>query len=156
MAEYITREGMKRLEKKLNIILKERPGVIVRVQIAREMGDLSENAEYQGAKERQRQIDTEVDRIKRRMAVLKVVDPASIPKDAIRFGACVRAVEESSEEEFNYMLVGVDEVYQRDDDVILISVASPIGKAMIGKKKNENFTVFAPIGNRIFKILEIN
>ncbi len=156
MPEYITREGMERLNKRISFLLEtERPKVVKQVATAREMGDLKENAEYHAARERQRHIDDEVGRLKSRAAILKVVDTDTIPKDAVRFGAYVDAEEISKSETHHYRLVGVDEVNHEVEGVQLISVASPIGKAMIGKKVGEMFVVKAPIGDRNFKVLNI-
>ncbi|MCK9329495.1 MAG: transcription elongation factor GreA [Candidatus Cloacimonetes bacterium] len=155
MSDYITLEGMQRLQKKINILAEERPAVIDQVQAARELGDLSENAEYHAAKEKQRSIERELSYLNSRMASLKIIDPSTLPKDAVRFGAYIKIIEVSSNEIFNYHLVGVDEIYERDDEIIQVSIASPIGKAMIGKKVNEEFIVQAPKGDRFFKILEI-
>lgn len=155
MPDYITLEGMQRLQQKINVLSQERPKVLEQVQTAREMGDLSENAEYHAARERQRNIDNELSFLTGRMSVLKIIDPTTLPKDAIRFGAYVKLEETTTGEIFNYHLVGVDEVYDRDDDIIQVSFASPLGKAMIGKKLEEKFVVKAPKGDRFFKVLEI-
>lgn len=155
MAEYITVEGMQRLQRRINHLLEERPEVIQMVQTARELGDLSENAEYHAAKERQRNIDNELTWLRDRMARLKVIDPVTIPKDAVRFGALIKIEEKNIKGSTVYQLVGVDEIYDREDGVILVSVASPLGKALIGKKINDEVTVNAPKGDRFFKILDI-
>jgi len=89
MANYITKEGMQRLRKRIQELIKERPTVIKQVVTAREMGDLSENAEYHAARERQRFLENEFNHLKKRMDHLQVIDTANIPKDAVRFGARV-------------------------------------------------------------------
>jgi len=155
MSNYITPEGMQRLQKKLIALSEERPKILEQVQTAREMGDLSENAEYHAAKEKQRNIDRELSNLNQKIISLKIIDPTTVPKDSIRFGAFVKLEESSSKQLFNYRLVGVDEVYDRDDDIIHVSIASPLGKAMVGKKANEEFVVKAPIGDRFFKVIEI-
>ena len=78
---YITTTGMERLQRRINSLMTERPEVIKAVAIAREFGDLSENAEYKAAKERQRQIDGEIDYLRKRSAQLKVIDTSVFPKD---------------------------------------------------------------------------
>jgi len=155
MSNYITLEGMQRLQQKLNALVEERPRVLEQIQAARELGDLSENAEYHAAKEKQRNIDGELTYLNSRMATLKIIDPSTLPKDSIRFGAYVKLEETTTGEIFKYRLVGVDEVYDRDDGILQVSLASPLGKSMIGKKMNEVFVVKAPIGDRTFKVLEI-
>ncbi len=157
MAEYITEEGMKKLRRRMsNLMENERPEVIKQVQTAREMGDLSENAEYHAARERQRHIDNELEHLRRRMSVLQAINPDNIPKDAVRFGAYIDVEDKDSGDKIHYRLVGVDEVEDTGTELVLVSVASPIGKAMIGKKKGESFVVKAPVGDRKMKILNIS
>jgi transcription elongation factor GreA len=141
MAEYITIEGMNKLKEKIAALTKERPLVIEQVQIARAMGDLSENAEYHAAKERQRNIDNELSFLNHRMTILKVINPLEMSKDSVRFGAIVTIKEKKSKTISIYQLVGPDEVYDRDDGVIAVSYVSPLGKAMVGKKIKEDFCV---------------
>ena len=158
MAEYITKEGMKKLRERLNYLKEvERPAIMKRVVAAREMGDLSENAEYHAAREQQRQCDTEMDKINKRLTKLKVIDTDKLSKDAVRFGDYVKVKNLETDKNIYYRLVGVDEVdFDHDDEnYTYISVKSPIGKAMVGKKENEEFVVKAPIGDKKYKILNI-
>ena len=141
MPEYITMEGMQRLQEKIRSLNLERPLVIEQVQTARAMGDLAENAEYHAAKEKQRNIDNELSNLNQRLSILKVLDPTTMAKDSIRFGAYVKISEKGSKKKLTYHLVGPDEVYDRDDKIIQVSYVSPLGKAMIGKKINEEFQV---------------
>jgi len=155
MAEYITVEGMQRLQRRIINLTEERPLVVEQVQIARAMGDLSENAEYHSAKERQTNIEKELAYLNSRIAKLQILDPAKIAKDAVRFGAYITIKDEDSGKILTYHMVGEDEVYDRDDGIIPVSYVSPLGKAMLGKKVNEAFIVKAPIGNLNYKVLEI-
>jgi transcription elongation factor GreA len=155
MANYITREGMQRLHKRMNELIKERPSIIKQVVTAREMGDLSENAEYKAARERQRNLENDYNYIKRRMEKLQVIDSSKIPKDAVRFGARVIIKELSNEKILKIHLVGVDEIFETESKYERKSIASPMGKPMIGKKVGDNFLVKAPIGIREFEILAI-
>lgn len=155
MANYITKEGMSRLHKKLKQLIEERPAIIRDVVTAREMGDLSENAEYHAARERQKILENEYNHIKSRVGKLQVIDTDKITKDAVRFGAYVTIKETSNNQIFKKRVVGIDEIFETDDGYERISLASPIGKAMIGKKVNDHFVVNAPIGDREFVILEI-
>lgn len=152
---YITPYGMQQIQRRINELLKERPGVLEAISIAREMGDLSENAEYKSAKERQRQIDNEVTHLKIVSSKLKVIDPKDIAKDKVRFGAIVEAEEIGSDEIITYYLVGSDEVNFPENDFTKISAQSPIGKGFIGKSANEIAIVTAPMGERRFKIISI-
>lgn len=155
MADYITLEGMQRLHKRIQQLVEERPEIINQVVAARELGDLSENAEYHAAREKQRNVESELNRLQERVASLKLIDPSTLPKDAVRFGAYIDIIELPEKTPFKYHLVGVDEIYDRDDDIIQVSVASPLGKALIGKKVNDQAIVKAPKGDRTFKIKNI-
>ena len=152
---YITPYGMQQIQKRINELLTERPSVLKAIGIAREMGDLSENAEYKSAKERQRQIDNEVTHLKLKSSKLQVLDPQNIAKDKVRFGAIIEAQEIGSEEIITYYLVGSDEVNFIENEFTKISIESPIGKGFIGKSVNEIAVVNAPKGERRFKILSI-
>jgi transcription elongation factor GreA len=155
MANYITKEGMQHLRIKMNVLIAERPAIIKQVVTAREMGDLSENAEYHAARERQRHLENEYNRIKNRLDKLQVIDATNIPKDAVRFGAKITVKEISNGNILKLHLVGIDEVYETEDEYKRKSIASPMGKPMIGKKPGAHFIVEAPIGNREFEIIEI-
>ena len=155
MANYITKEGMQRLRKRIQELIKERPTVIKQVVTAREMGDLSENAEYHAARERQRYLENEFNHLKKRIDHLQVIDDTNIPKDAVRFGARVLLKELKDNSLKKVRLVGADEIFDVKDEYERISILSPVGKPMIGKKVGMYFTVNAPIGKRKFEILEI-
>jgi len=157
MPEYITPQGMNKLQRRMQQLLEvERPEVVRQIATARELGDLSENAEYHAARERQRHIDNELEHLRSRLGILQVLDPTNIPKDAVRFGARVLAREHSTGVETLFRLVGVDEADDPEDGQQSVSVASPIGRAMIGRKPGQNFVVKAPVGDRVFEILSIS
>ncbi len=155
MANYITKEGMSRLKKRMQQLIEERPSIIKQVVEAREMGDLSENAEYHAARERQRELENEYNRIKKKVETLQVINTANIPKDAVRFGARVTLRSQATMKTQKIHLVGADEVFESDDEFERTSILSPIGKAAIGKKIGEIFNVVAPIGNKKYEIIEI-
>jgi transcription elongation factor GreA len=154
--DYITKAGMNKLQQRIRHLAEvERPQIIKRVAIARAQGDLSENAEYKSAKEMQRHLDKELDHLKTRSTKLKVIDPASIPKDCVRFGAYVTVKELDSNQTVVYHLVGIDEVNFPEENAEQVSIASPIGSSMIGKKPNDKVLVKAPMGERVFVIIDI-
>ncbi len=155
MAEYITKEGMQRLQKRMQELIKARPAIIKQVATAREMGDLSENAEYHAAREKQRHLENEYNYLKNRVSKLTVIDTDKIAKDAVRFGARVTMEELSSGKVFKYRFVGVDEVFETEDEYERKSITSPLGKGVLGKKVGDIAIVNAPAGIRKFKILEI-
>lgn len=154
---FITQEGMDKMQRRINYLLaEERPEVIKALMVAREFGDLSENAEYKAAREKQRQIDTEVDRLRRRAAHLKVIDVSVFPKDKVRFGTLCATLDTDSGEEIVYHVVGVDELNFHDrEGVQAVSVLSPIGQGLLGKAVGEIAVVKAPIGDRLLEIKEI-
>ncbi|NLW18733.1 MAG: transcription elongation factor GreA [Candidatus Cloacimonetes bacterium] len=153
----ITPAGMDAIQRRIQELMNERPEVIEAVAIAREFGDLSENAEYKAARERQRQIDGEIDHLRRRASRLKVIDPTGIPKDKVRFGSVCHTRDLHSGEEIVFQVVGVDELnYFADEEIQPVSVLSPIGKALLGRQAEEVANVQAPIGNRELQILKIS
>jgi transcription elongation factor GreA len=148
---------MERLQRRINELMTERPEVIRAVAIAREFGDLSENAEYKAAKERQRAIDSEIDYLRRRAAQLKVVDPSGFPKDAVRFGSSCQTRDEDTAKEINFKVVGAAELnfYEDETSMQVVSVVSPIGKGLLGKKPGDIALIKAPMGERRIRILNI-
>lgn len=155
--QYITKHGMDCIQKRIaHLMNNERPEVIKAVAIAREFGDLSENAEYKAAKERQRAIDHEIDHLRRRSAHLKVVDPETFPCDVVRFGKLCHTKDTDTREEQWFHVVGVDEInFPEAEGVMAVSIASPIGKGLLGKKLGETAAIHAPMGVRSLEILEI-
>ena len=153
---FITKPGMEKLQRRIGELMTERPEVIKTVAIAREFGDLSENAEYKAAKERQRAIDGEIDYLRRRSASLKVIDTSVFPKDMVRFGSYCVAEDISNNEVICYHIVGAEELnFSHEDGVLAVSVVSPIGKSLLGKKTDEIAVVRAPMGERQLRIIEI-
>ncbi len=149
----ITKEGFKALKKefeKLKTI--DRPETIKAIETARAHGDLSENAEYHAAKERQSFIEGRIGEIGYKLGNAKVIDPETVPKDVIRFASKVLVENLDSEEEVEYMIVGPDEA---DIKLGKISVDSPLGKALIGKEPGDEAVLQAPGGKRIYEIIEI-
>jgi transcription elongation factor GreA len=157
LSVFITVQGMERLQKRINELMTERPEVIKAVAIAREFGDLSENAEYKAAKERQRSIDSEIDYLRRRAAQLKVIDPTGFPRDAVRFGSSCKTLDTNTQEEISFKVVGAAELnfYEEELEMQVVSVVSPIGKGLLGKKPGEIAIIKAPMGERKLKILDI-
>jgi transcription elongation factor GreA len=154
--DYITIEGYARLKERLRHLNHiERPEIVRQVVVAREMGDLSENAEYHAAREKQRQIDKEIGYIRKKLDTLKVIDPEQMPKDAIRFGAMVTIKDLENEEVTKYRLVGVDELCDPCDGIVTISIASPIGRSLLGKKQSDVVRVKTPLKERKFKVIRI-
>jgi len=149
----ITTQGYEALKKDLERLKTiERPENIRAIETARAHGDLSENAEYHAAKERQSFIEGRIGEIGYKLGTAKVIDPASVGKDVVRFATRVLVVNLDSEEEVEYMIVGADEADIRNGK---ISVSSPLGSALIGKVPGDEAVLQAPGGKRVYEIIDI-
>lgn len=132
------------------LLLEERPSVILAIEEARAQGDISENAEYESAKERQAMIEGRIAEIQGKLAGADVIDTTQIKADRIVFGAHVEILDTESEEQFKYQIVGVDEA---DVKAGMISILSPLARALIGKKDGDTVTVQSPKGDKEFEII---
>jgi transcription elongation factor GreA len=149
----MTGPGLQRLEDELrNLRAVERPAIIRAIAEARSHGDLSENAEYHAARERQSFIEGRIQELEEIVAAAEVIDPATLSGNHVKFGAHVKLVDEETEKEATYQIVGVHEA---DIKVARLSISSPLAKALIGKKVGETISVPAPGGDRSYEILEI-
>jgi len=149
----ITTQGFETLKKELERLKTvERPENIRAIEVARAHGDLSENAEYHAAKERQSFLEGRIGEISYKVGNAKVIDPATVPKDVVRFASRVVLENLDTEEEVEYMIVGADEAEIKQGK---ISVSSPLGSALIGKEPGEEAIVQAPGGKRIYEIIDI-
>ncbi len=149
----ITREGYEALKKELEYLKAvERPQNIKAIEEARAHGDLSENAEFEAAKDRQGFIEGRVGELEFKLASADIIDPDKLPKDRAVFGCTVLLENIDSGENVEYQLVGPDE---SDIEKGRISVSSPLGKVIIGKKPGEEITLMAPGGKRFYELVEI-
>ena len=149
----ITINGFEALKKELkNLKTVERPRNIESIEIARAHGDLSENAEYDAAKEKQAFIQGRINELEFKLSNAEVIDPSKLPKDKIVFGSKILVENVDSGEEVEYQLVGPEE---SDIDNGKVSVTSPLGRAILGKVPGDEVTVQAPAGKRIYEIVEI-
>lgn len=131
----------------------DRPAVIQAIKDAREKGDLSENAEYEAARERQGFIEGRIQELEGKLAILQIIDPATVDAGGrIVFGATVELEDLSAGERVKYQIVGDDEA---DIKAALISVSSPIARALIGKMEGDVVEVVAPGGRREYEVLEV-
>lgn len=129
----------------------ERPRVIKAIEEARAQGDISENAEYDAAKERQSLIEGRIADIQHKLATAEVIDPKSLNSDRIVFGATVKMFDIESDENVTYQIVGVDEADVKQGKV---SILSPVARALIGKSKGDTIVVQSPKGDREFEIVD--
>jgi len=131
----------------------ERPEIINAIAVARDHGDLKENAEYHAAKEKQGFIEGRIQELESKLSLSQVIDPTSMSGDVVRFGATVKIVNEDTDEESVYQIVGEDEANVKDGK---ISVTSPFARAMITKEVGDAFEVIAPGGSKGYEILEVD
>ncbi len=149
----MTLRGHKRLEAELkNLKSVERPAVIQAIAEAREHGDLSENAEYHAAKEKQGFIESRVMELESVLGRAEVIDASQMSGDTVRFGATVVLADVDNDEESTYQIVGVDEA---DIDEGRISITSPIARALIGKSAGDVVDVQTPRGEKSYEIVEV-
>jgi transcription elongation factor GreA len=149
----MTAPGLQRLEDELRTLKSvERPSVIRAIAEARTHGDLSENAEYHAARERQSFIEGRILELEEIVSSAEVIDPATLSGDHVKFGAHVRLIDEETEKEATYQIVGVHEA---DIKSARLSISSPLAKALIGKKVGETISVPAPGGDRSYEILGV-
>jgi transcription elongation factor GreA len=149
----ITTEGYSGLKKELERLKRvERPENIKAIEEARAHGDLSENAEYAAAKERQSFIEGRIGELVYKLANADIIDPEKIARDRVMFGSKVLLENIDTGEGVQYQLVGPDESNIQEGR---ISISSPLGKAIIGKKPGDELTLQAPAGTRSYELVEI-
>jgi transcription elongation factor GreA len=150
----MTPEGLARLEDELRKLKNdERPAVIRAIAEAREHGDLSENAEYHAARERQGFIEGRVAELEDIISRAEVIDASQLSGDVIRFGATVMLADLDTDEESNYRVVGSHEA---DIAKGLISVTSPLGRALIGKTLGDTVEVTTPRGSKAYEVVKVS
>ena len=150
----MTKEGFNKLKEELERLKKiERPKNIQDIAEARAHGDLSENAEYSAAKERQSFIAGRMQELEYKIAIAEVIDSSSFTSDKVVFGAVVSLIDLFKGEAKKYKIVGEDEVDLKNGK---ISLASPVGKALIGNRVGDIVTIKAPAGDREYEIQGIS
>jgi transcription elongation factor GreA len=147
----ITAEGFEKLNQELKHLKNvERPSVIAAISEAREHGDLSENAEYHAAKEKQSFIEGKIIALEDKIARSELIDPVKLSGDTVKFGATVRLLDLDNQAKISYKIVG-----EYESDKGLLSINSPIARAMLGRKKDDFIEVKTPASVKEFQILEI-
>lgn len=148
----MTRAGFVALDEELKHLKSvERPAIIRAIAEAREHGDLSENAEYHSAREKQSFIEGRIKELEGLLSLAEVIDPTRL-SGAIKFGATVTIVDEDSDEEKTYQIVGETEA---DIETGKLNIRSPLARALIGKDEGDSVEVKTPGGNRSYEILSI-
>lgn len=148
----LTQAGFDKLDEELkHLKTVERPAIIRAIAEAREHGDLSENAEYHSAKEKQSFIEGRVKELEGAISLADVIDPSKL-SGSIKFGATVELVDEDTDEEKTYQIVGE---YEADIDAGRLNIKSPLARALIGKEEGDSVDVRTPGGTRSYEILSI-
>ena len=144
-------EGHRQMSDELKRLKTERPDIIESIEVARAHGDLSENAEYHAAKERQGQVEASIADLEDRLSRALIIDPTTLSGTKIVFGATVTLLDEE-EKKVKYQLVGQQEA---DARVGRISYNSPLGRALIGREKGDGVEVTTPSGERYYEVAKI-
>jgi transcription elongation factor GreA len=151
--ELLTPNGYEKLTKEIrNLTLVERPKIIEEVQIAREHGDLKENAEYHAAKEKQRLIDKKIGELNHLLINSQIVEPEKLDHSRVGFGSTVTLVDLDTDEELKYTIVGS---FEANSDKNIISYNSPFAKKLMGKHVGEEFEIRIGSEDKEFEILKI-
>jgi transcription elongation factor GreA len=149
----MTKEGFQTLEKELKKLKsEERPAVIEAIAVARAHGDLSENAEYTAARERQSFIEGRIQELESVVSSAQIIDPSTLNGDTVKFGAKVLLVDEETDKEVTYRLVGH---YEADAEKGKLSINAPVSRALIGKSVGDSVEVRTPQGLKSYEILEV-
>jgi transcription elongation factor GreA len=150
----LTKEGYKKLQEEIEYLSNDRRRQVAeRIKVAREFGDISENAEYDDAKNEQAMVEARIAKLTEQLAAARVIEKKEIAKDVVSVGAHVRLRDVEAKQTVEYHIVGSAEANPAE---LKLSNESPVGKAIIGKKKGETVEVVTPRGAKLkYKILEI-
>jgi transcription elongation factor GreA len=154
MAERVpmTPKGAARVREELARLKAERPKISRDIGTARDHGDISENAEYHAAKERQGMVEAQIKDLEDKLSRSEVIDPAKLSGSHIRFGATVKLANVDTDEHIAYQIVGADEA---NIDEGTISISAPLARALIGKEAGDEVTVSLPAGKRTYEVIEV-
>ncbi len=150
----MTAGGLAALEEELRKLkFVERHEVIKAIEVAREHGDLSENAEYHAAREKQSFIEGRILELESVISLADVIDPGKLSGEIVRFGATVKLIDEDTDDEPTFQIVGT---YEADIENGKLSITSPTARALIGKSVGDSVDVTAPGGSKSYEIIEVN
>jgi transcription elongation factor GreA len=150
----ITPEGAAKLREELGHLKSvERPTIIQAIAVAREHGDLSENAEYHAARDKQSFIEGRIKEIENKLALAEVIDPSKLAGDKVAFGATVKLSNSETGEEVTYRILGADE---SDLAKGSISITSPLARSLVGKEVGDEVKVLMPGGERTYEVLDVS
>ena len=145
-------EGFEKLTADLKRLREERPTIIDAIEEARAHGDLSENAEYHAARERQSFIEGRIGELEEKIARAEVIDPSKLSGKTVKFGATVTVVDEDTDEKTTYQIVGEDEA---DVAKGKLAITAPISRALIGKGVGDSVEVRTPKGEKAYEIVKV-
>ena len=148
----MTAPGLARLEEELKRLKEERPVISKAIGVAREHGDISENAEYHAAKERQGMIEARMKELEGVISYAEVIDPSKLSGDVVKFGATVRVADEDTDKESTYQIVGS---YEADAASGTLSITAPLARALIGKTIGDSVEVTTPGGAKFYAIVDV-
>ena len=149
----LTKEGFQKLQEEIDYLSTERRREVAeRIKLAREFGDITENAEYDDAKNEQAMLEARIAKLEERLASARVIEKREISKDVVSVGATVRLRDVDAKQTVEYHIVGSAEANPAE---YRLSNESPVGKAIMGRKKGETVEVATPRGSLKYKILEI-
>jgi len=148
----MTPRGAAKIKEELARLKAERPKISREIGVARDHGDISENAEYHAAKERQGMVEAQIKDLEDKLSRSEVIDPARLSGTRVRFGATVSLSNVETSEASTYQIVGADEASIEDGT---ISVSAPLARALIGKEVGDEVTVTLPGGRRTYEITDV-
>jgi transcription elongation factor GreA len=148
----MTPKGAAKVREELARLKAERPKISRDIGTARDHGDISENAEYHAAKERQGMVEAQIKDLEDKLARSEVIDPTRLTGSRIRFGATVSLSNVETDEQVTYQIVGADEA---NIDEGTISISAPLARALIGKEAGDEVTVALPLGKRTYEVIDV-
>jgi transcription elongation factor GreA len=148
----MTPQGAQKVREELMRLREERPKISRDIETAREHGDISENAEYHAAKERQGMIEAHIKDLEDKLSRAEIIDPSRLSGPRIRFGATVELLNIDTEEAVRYRIVGAEEA---DLSQGTISISAPLARALIGKEVGDEISVTLPVGQRKYEITNV-
>lgn len=150
----MTAQGYEKLSKEFEYLKNtERPKIVVEIEVAAEHGDFKENAEYHAAKEKQRLMDEQLNRMSDMLGVAQIIDPSTLTHERVSFGSCVELCDLDTDETFEYIIVGGPEAIP---DKGLISFHSPLAKQLLGKEEGDEVRAQLPGGVREFEVVSVS
>lgn len=149
---YLTKEGLKKLQDELRAMQKQRRELVDEVEKARALGDLRENGEYHAARERLQHVTTRLIELESKLTSVQIIDGLEVASGEARVGTKVTLQDLQTKEQFSYLMVGPDEA---DPPNGKLSIASPLGKSLLGKKKGEQFMLMLPRTTVPYKVIDV-